>query len=376
MRNLYEILEVGEQATQQEIKSAYRKLAKKYHPDLNQGNEEAQEKFKEVNTAYEVLSNEQKRAQYDRFGDSIFQNGGAGAGGAGYGDFGDIFGDIFGDLFGGGGFSRGARRQDPNAPRMGADVRVDVTIPFKEAVFGGDQEVSYTRIINCKECNGTGAEKGSAKTTCDTCHGSGRVQFQQNSMFGQFIREEVCPDCHGTGEKIEKTCGHCHGEGMERKKRKLRVKVPKGVDTGDALPIRGEGHEGKNNGPAGDLYVVFRVQDHPIFERHGLDIHFEMPITFAQAAMGGVLEIPTLTGKEDYEIKEGTETGTRFHLKDKGIENMRGQKGDLYFTVKIQTPKKLTEEQKVLLKRYAEASGEEVHERRKGIFDKVKDFFD
>lgn len=374
MRNLYEILEVEEKATEQEIKSAYRKLAKKYHPDLNQGNEEAQEKFKEINTAYEVLSNSEKRAQYDRFGDSIFQNGGAGAG-AGYGDFGDIFGDLFGDLFGGG-FSRGARRQDPSAPRMGADVRVDVTIPFKEAVFGGEKEVSYTRIVNCGVCEGTGAEKGSTKKTCPTCHGSGRVQFQQNSMFGQFIREEVCPTCHGTGEVIEQPCEHCHGEGMERKQRKLRIKIPKGVDTGDALPLRGEGHEGKNNGPAGDLYVVFRVQPHEIFERHGLDIHFEMPITFAQAALGGVLEIPTLTGKEEFEIKEGTETGTRFRLKEKGIENGRGQKGDLYFTVKIQTPKKLSEEQKLLLKRYAEASGEEVHERKKGIFDKVKDLFD
>lgn len=374
MRNLYEILEVEEKATEQEIKSAYRKLAKKYHPDLNQGNEEAQEKFKEINTAYEVLSNSEKRAQYDRFGDSIFQNGGAGAG-AGYGDFGDIFGDLFGDLFGGG-FSRGARRQDPSAPRMGADVRVDVTIPFKEAVFGGEKEVSYTRIVNCGVCEGTGAEKGSTKKTCPTCHGSGRVQYQQNSMFGQFIREEVCPTCHGTGEVIEKPCEHCHGEGMERKQRKLRIKIPKGVDTGDALPLRGEGHEGKNNGPAGDLYVVFRVQPHEIFERHGLDIHFEMPITFAQAALGGVLEIPTLTGKEEFEIKEGTETGTRFRLKEKGIENGRGQKGDLYFTVKIQTPKKLSEEQKLLLKRYAEASGEEVHERKKGIFDKVKDLFD
>ncbi len=374
MRNLYEILEVEEKATEQEIKSAYRKLAKKYHPDLNQGNEEAQEKFKEINTAYEVLSNSEKRAQYDRFGDSIFQNGGAGAG-AGYGDFGDIFGDLFGDLFGGG-FSRGARRQDPSAPRMGADVRVDVTIPFKEAVFGGEKEVSYTRIVNCGVCEGTGAEKGSTKKTCPTCHGSGRVQYQQNSMFGQFIREEVCPTCHGTGEVIEQPCEHCHGEGMERKQRKLRIKIPKGVDTGDALPLRGEGHEGKNNGPAGDLYVVFRVQPHEIFERHGLDIHFEMPITFAQATLGGVLEIPTLTGKEEFEIKEGTETGTRFRLKEKGIENGRGQKGDLYFTVKIQTPKKLSEEQKLLLKRYAEASGEEVHERKKGIFDKVKDLFD
>lgn len=373
MQNLYEILGVSENASQQEIKNAYRSLAKKYHPDLNGGDEEAQEKLKEINTAYEVLGNEEKRAQYDRYGDQIFQNGAGG--GAGYGNMGDIFGDIFSDLFGAGGFSgrTSARR---NGPMVGGDIRVDVTLPFKDAVFGTEKEISFSRTVHCGTCDGKGTEDISGKKTCPTCHGSGQVQYTQDSMFGRFMRQETCPTCKGTGEIIDNPCETCHGEGMEVKKKKLRVKVPKGVDNGDVLPLRGEGHEGKNGGPAGDLYIVFHVQPHELFQRDGLNIHFEMPISFAQAALGGDLEIPTLIGTETFELKEGTQTGERFRLRGKGIENARGQSGDLYFTVQIETPTHLSDEQKELLKRFAESGGEEVHERKKGFFDKVKDLFD
>lgn len=373
MRNLYEILGVSEQASQQEIKNAYRKLAKKHHPDLNNGDEEAQEKLKEINTAYEVLGNEEKRAQYDRYGDQIFQNG-AGGGGAGYGNMGDIFGDLFSDLFGGGYSQRTQARR--NGPQVGGDVRVDITLPFKEAVFGAEKEVSFQRAVHCAVCDGTGSAEEDGKKTCPTCHGTGQVQYTQDSMFGRFVRQETCPTCKGTGEVIENPCDTCHGEGMEIKRKKIRIKVPKGVDNGDVLPLRGEGHEGKNGGPAGDLYIVFHVQPHELFIREGLNIHFDMPISFVQAALGGDLEIPTLEGQEIFEITAGTQTGERFRLRGKGIENMRGQKGDLYFTVHIETPKKLSDEQKDLLKRFAESGGEEVHERKRSLFDKVKDFFD
>ncbi len=372
MSRLYDVLGVQEHATQQEIKNAYRKLAKKYHPDLNNGDEEAQEKLKEINTAYEVLGNAERRAKYDQYGDAIFQNGGMGNG-AGFGDMGDIFSDLFSDLFGGG---YGRSRTRRSGPRVGGDVRVDLQISFREAVFGAEKEVSYTKSEHCHTCDGKGYGSDGGKKTCERCHGSGQVSYTQDSMFGRFIRQEVCDVCQGTGEIIENPCGTCGGEGLERKRKKLRIKTPRGVDTGDVLPLQGEGHHGKNGGPPGDLYVVFHVEPHEIFQRHGLDLHFDLPITFAQAALGDDLEIPTLNGTEAFVLKEGTPTGERFRLQGRGIENQRGQKGDLYFTVHIDTPKGLTEEQKELLRKFAASTGQEVHEHKKGFFDKVKDLFD
>lgn len=371
MSKLYEVLGVEKHASQQEIKNAYRKLAKKYHPDLNHGDEEAQEKLKEINTAYEVLGNEERRAQYDRYGDAMFQNGGMGAG-AGFGDMGDIFSDLFSDLFGGGAGAR-ARR---NGPMVGSDIRVDLRVPFMEAVFGAEKEISYTKSEHCHHCEGKGYDETGSKKTCDRCGGTGQVSYAQDSMFGRFIRQEVCDVCHGTGEVIENPCPVCHGEGLERKKKKLRIKTPKGVDNGDVLPLQGEGNDGKNGGPAGDLYIVFHVEPHDIFRRQGLNLHFDMPISFTQAALGAKLDIPTTTGKEAFELKEGTRTGEQFRLRGKGIENQRGQKGDLFFTVHIDTPTGLNEEQKELLRKFADATGEEVNEEKKGFFDKVKDLFD
>lgn len=376
MEDLYELLGVERSASQQEIKSAYRRLAKRYHPDVNNGDEDSQEHFKKINIAYEVLGDEEKRSQYDRYGDAVFQNGGAGAGGGfgGFGGMGDIFGDIFGDLFGQGFGARGAARR--NAPQVGGDIRVDITLPFREAVFGSEREVSFTRVVHCEVCEGSGSAEEGGKKTCPTCHGSGHVQFVQQSPFGQFVRQEVCDTCRGTGEVIENPCEHCHGEGMERKRRKLKIRVPKGVDNGDVLPLRGEGHHGKNGGPPGDLYVVFHVEPHELFERNGLDLHFEMPITFSQAALGGELEIPTLTGTEPFSLDEGTQTGHTYRLKHKGIENAQGRTGDLFFTVRVETPTKLSDEQKKLLEEFAKAGGEDVHAKKKGLFEKVKDLFD
>lgn len=373
MSRLYEVLGVQEHATQQEIKTAYRKLAKKYHPDLNPGDDEAQEKLKEINTAYEVLGHEERRQQYDRYGDAIFQNGNGAGAGAGFGDMGDIFSDLFSDLFGGGAARGRARR---TGPQVGADVRVDLQISFKDAVFGSDQEVSYTKAEHCHTCHGKGYESDGGKKTCERCHGSGQVSYTQDSMFGRFIRQEVCDTCQGTGEVIENPCGTCGGEGLERKKKKLRIKTPKGVDNGDVYPLQGEGHDGKNGGPPGDLYIVYHVKPHEIFQRSGLNVHFDLPISFTQATLGGDLEIPTLDGTESFELKEGTQTGEQFRLQGRGIENRRGQKGDLFFTVHIDTPRGLNDEQKELLRQFAAATGESVNEHKKGFFDKVKDLFD
>lgn len=371
MSKLYEVLGVQDHATQQEIKNAYRKLAKKYHPDLNNGDEEAQERLKEINAAYEVLGNEERRAQYDRYGDAMFQNGGMG--GAGFGDMGDIFSDLFSDLFGGGRARTQARR---SGPRVGGDVRVDLQISFRDAVFGADKEISYTKFEHCHTCEGKGYGSDGAKKTCAQCHGSGQVSFTQDSMFGRFIRQESCPSCHGTGEVIENPCDTCGGEGLERKKKKLRIKTLKGVDNGDVLPLQGEGHDGKNGGPPGDLYIVFYVEPHEVFQRQGLDLHFDLPISFAQATLGDDLDIPTLDGRDVFELKEGTRTGEQFRLQGRGIEDQRGRKGDLFFTVHIDTPRGLNEEQKEILRSFAAATGESVQEHKKGFFDKVKDLFD
>lgn len=374
-RDYYEVLGVDKNVDEQELKRAYRKLAKKYHPDLNPDNKEAEQNFKEVSEAYEVLSDSDKRARYDRFGHDGVNGqgaGGFGQGGFGAGGFGDIFDDIF-DMFGGGGFSQGRRK---SGPKRGADLKYRVTIEFEEAAFGVEKEIKIRRTENCSTCNGSGAKSGTNKKTCDKCNGSGEIKFAQQTPFGQFVRSAVCDKCHGNGEIIEEPCTSCNGTGKEVKTKKLNIKIPAGVDTGSVMPLRGEGEPGEKGGPSGDLYIYIEVKPHKIFTREGNDILCEIPISFIEAALGSEIHVPTLDGKVKYTIPEGTQTGTTFRLKNKGVHNVRGHgRGDQYVTVKVQVPKKLNDKQKELLKEFGKTMGEDINEHRKGFFDKVKDAF-
>lgn len=373
-RDYYEVLGVEKGADEQEIKKAYRKLAKKYHPDLNPDDKEAEKSFKEVSEAYEVLSDKEKRAQYDRFGhEGMSGQGGFGGGyggfSGGFGDFGDIFGDMFGDMFGG----RQSRRR---GPVRGSDINVSVMLTFEEAAFGAKKEIKIKREEPCSECEGSGAKPGTQKKTCPTCHGTGEVQQVQRTPFGQMVRTGVCPTCQGTGTIIEDPCAKCRGTGSERKVKSFTIDIPAGVYTGAYIPLRGEGELGERGGPRGDLLIHIQVQPHKIFTRDGDDLRFEMPISFVDAALGAELEVPTLDGKVKYTVEAGTQTGTTFRLRGKGIVNVRtGKPGDLYVKVKIETPRKLTEKQKEKLRDFAEAMGEDArHEKhdKKGFFDKIK----
>lgn len=374
MRNLYEILGVAKDAPQGEIKSAYRKLAKEYHPDLNPNNEKAAELFKEINQAYEILSDETKRRHYDQFGEASFQNGGMGSGGFNM-DFSDIFGDIF-DIFGGGGYSR----TNNNGPRRGADLEKQILLTFEEAVFGVEKEISVTRTEECGHCHGEGAEPGTSKSTCDICHGAGQIRRTQSSPLGTFVRTAVCDKCQGTGEIIEEECHVCGGSGKERKSRNINVKIPAGVDNGSVINLRNEGNSGTKGGPKGDLYLIIKVKDHEFFQRHGYDIYYKLPISFSQAALGADLKVPTLDGLDDYEIPEGVQTGTRFKLKGKGVQKLNSKsKGDIYFDVQVVTPKKLNDKQRELLEELAENSDEyniKGKDDKKNIFEKIKNFFE
>ncbi|WFA09539.1 molecular chaperone DnaJ [Tissierella sp. Yu-01] len=371
MRDYYEILGVGRDATSDEIKSAYRKLAKKYHPDLNPNNAEAEQKFKEANTAYEVLSDEDKRARYDRYGEAGV-NGQSGA--SGFGGFGDIFDDIF-DIFGSG-FGGGYTQSRKNGPARGADLRYDLTLEFEEAVFGVEKEIQLRRTENCSTCSGSGAKPGTDKETCSKCHGSGQVRYAQQSPFGQFVRVGTCDECNGTGEIIKEKCPTCHGSGREVKNKKIKVKVPAGVDNDSIISIRGEGEGGTRGGSPGDLYVYISVKEDEIFKRKGNNVYINIPISFTEAALGAEIVVPTLEGKENFTIPEGTQTGTRFKLKSKGVPNVRGVgRGDLYFTVDIKVPTKLTDKQRELLKELSKEQGEELKDQKKGFFEKVKDVF-
>ena len=371
MRDYYEVLNVAEDASQSEIKSAYRKMAKKYHPDLNQGDEEAQEKFKEINEAYEVLGNEETRQRYDRFG----PEGVNGQGGFGQG-FGveDIFGDLFGDIFGGG-FGQG--RSQPRGPQRGADLRYDLNIDFMEAVFGVEKDIEVTKAESCDECKGSGAKPGTDKHTCGNCHGTGEVRYSQQSPFGQIVRTGVCDECKGTGEVIEEKCETCSGAGKVVRTKKIKVKVPAGVNTGSRIRINDEGEPGEKGGPSGDLYIFIGVRDHEFFERHGDDIHYTLPISFVDATLGAEVEIAALDRITTYEIPKGTQPGTTFKLKNEGVKHLRGKgKGDLYFTVEIEVPTELNEEQEEALRKYSEVSSEEHKEgKKKGFFEKLKDSF-
>lgn len=379
-RDYYEVLGIDKNADEKEIKSAFRKLAKQYHPDLNPDNKEAEAKFKEVNEAYEALSDPEKKARYDQFGHAAFdQNQGYGQGG-GFGDFSDIFGDFFGggfgDIFG------GNSRTSKNGPRAGADLKIQIDITFEEAVFGTKKDIRIKRTENCTECSGTGAKPGSNKKTCPTCGGSGATKTVQRTPFGQFASTKTCSTCNGAGEVIENPCTSCGGSGKEKVSKKLSINIPAGVDTGSVITLRGEGNHGDKGGPSGNLYVYLNVKEHKLFERDGYDIWCEVPISFTVAALGGSIEVPSIDGKIKHEIPSGTQTGTVFRFKGKGIKNLRGSdKGDQYVRVKVEVPKKLTDKQKHILEQFEVEMGEKVERSDKkrpfGKFLKdIKDTFE
>ncbi len=369
-RDYYEVLGIQKGADEKEIKRAYKRLAMKYHPDRTKGDKESEEKFKEINEAYEVLADKEKRATYDQFGHAAFENGGAGAGGFGGfsgADFGDIFGDMFGDIFGGG---RGRQRVV-----RGEDLRYDIEITLEEAVRGVKKDIQINTLVQCDHCHGSGAEKDSKVETCPTCHGAGRIRRQQ----GFFVTEQACPHCHGSGKRIEKPCKKCHGDGRVHKKKNLSVTIPPGVDTGNQLRLSGEGAAGENGAPAGDLYVVIHVKEHHIFQRDGNNLYCEVPISFTLAALGGEIEVPTLDGRVKLKVPEGTQTGKLFRMRGKGVAAARsGYTGDLICKVIIETPVSLNDEQKALLKQLEESlEGHSQHRPKSSSFlDSVKNFFD
>lgn len=378
-RDYYEVLGVSKTATQDELKKAYRKLARKYHPDLNKDNPEAAEKFKECNEAYSVLSDEQKRAQYDQFGPEAFENGGMGGGpgAGGFGGFGGFGGsgmeDIFDMFFGGQG--RGGRSNNAGTQR-GADLRYDMEITFEEAAFGVEKEISLKRAERCEHCHGEGAEPGSKVETCPECHGSGYVRFTQNTMFGQMVNERPCSRCHGEGKIISNPCKECGGSGTVKKTKKLKVKIPAGVDNGSRLRVGGEGEAGLKGGPSGDLYVYLYVKPHKFFERDGTTVLCEVPINIVQATLGAEIKVPTLDGQVTMKVPEGTQPGKVMRLKGKGIPSLRGGgRGDQLVRMKVVVPTKLNDKQKDALQKFADISKDNINPEEKSFLNKVKDFF-
>ena len=379
-RDYYEVLGVSKGASDDEIKKAYRKLAKKYHPDMNPGDKEAEAKFKEVNEAYSVLSDSEKRARYDQFGHAgVDPNYGAGGPGGGFGgfdmgdiDLGDIFGSFFGGGFGGFGGSTSSRR---NGPQKGESLRASLTISFEEAAFGCEKEINLSRTEECEACHGSGAEPGTTAETCPDCRGTGVVRVQQRTGGFAFSSSAPCSRCRGTGKIIHTPCRACGGSGSVKKTKRVTVSIPAGIDDGQAVSLRGQGNAGKNGGPAGDLIVAVHVRPDPRFRREGTTVLYEQPVTFYQAVMGAELEIPTIDGKVKYTLPAGTQTGTTFRLRGKGIPELRGRgRGDQYVTVQVQIPTSLTGEQKEALRAFAESMGEDVPEESglKGFFDKHK----
>lgn len=368
-RDYYEVLGLEKGATDADIKKAYRKLAKENHPDLHPGDAACEARFKEIGEAYEVLSDESKRAKYDQFGHAAFDPSMGGGDGGFTGDFGDIINDFFGGMFGGGG-----RSQRPNGPTRGENLRAGITITFEEAAFGCDKELSVNRVEDCTKCKGTGCAPGTTAEVCQNCGGSGMVRQQQRSPFGIVSTTGPCPNCKGTGKIIHQPCDDCHGSGSVRKQRKVSANIPAGIDNGQTICLKGLGHSGKNGGPVGDLLVTVSVRPHPIFRREGTAVLYEMPISFVQAALGDEVEVPTIDGKVKYTIPEGTQTGTVFRLKEKGIPNIRNSKlrGDQFITVKVKTPENLGEAQKQLLREFARATGEDLSPTGDAKTDKKK----
>lgn len=371
-RDYYEVLGVARGASDDEIKKAYRKLAKVNHPDLNPGDKAAEARFKEINEAYEVLSDGDKKARYDQYGhagvDPNFGAGGAGFDGSfDFGDLGDIFGSFFGGGFGGG------RRTNPNAPQRGESVRMSLAISFEEAAFGCDKAVTVECMESCETCRGSGCTPGTTPEVCPDCHGTGQVQVRRQTPMGVFATTSACPKCGGKGRIIHQPCKDCHGAGSVRKRKTIQATIPAGIDNGQTISIRGQGNAGKNGGPAGDLLITITVRPHELFRREGTSVLCEAPITFAQAVLGAELEIPTIDGKVKYDLPEGTQSGTTFRLKGKGIPAINGRgRGDQYVTVYIETPRNLNREQKDALKKFAESVGESNYEERKKFFKKFK----
>lgn len=391
-RDYYEVLGVDRNADDAALKKAYRALAKKYHPDMNPGDKEAEKKFKEASEAYAVLSDAEKRRQYDQFGHAAFEGGAGGAGG-GFGgfdfsgaDFGDIFGDIFGDLFGGG--RRGGRAG--NGPMQGANIRKGVRITFEEAVFGCEKELEVVIKDPCTTCNGTGAKPGTCPETCPKCGGKGQVVYTSQSFFGTVQNVQTCPDCHGTGKIIKEKCSDCAGTGYVASKKTIQVSIPAGIDNGQSIRIRGKGEPGTNGGPRGDLLVEVTVSRHPVFGRQDMHIFSTAPISFAQAALGGDVRIKTVDGDVLYNVKPGTKTDTKVRLKGKGVPSLRNKqvRGDHYVTLVIQTPEKLSAEAKEALRKFDALTGNTLNQdidsektdkkkgKKKGFMDKLKESFE
>lgn len=385
-RDYYEVLGVDKNSDDATIKKAYRQLAKKYHPDMNPGDAEAEKKFKEASEAYAVLSDPEKKRQYDQFGHAAFDGGmGGGAGGFDFSgmDMGDIFGDIFGDFFGG-----GRRRSADNGPRKGANLRAVVRISFEEAAFGCEKEIEITLKDDCTTCHTTGAKPGTSPETCTKCGGKGKVVYTQQSFLGMVQNVQTCPDCGGTGKIIKEKCPDCHGTGYIASRKKIKVKIPAGIDNGQSVRIRDKGEPGTNGGPRGDLLVEVNVSRHPIFQRQDMNIYSTAPISFAQAALGGEVRISTIDGDILYDVKPGTQTDTRIRLKGKGIPSLRNSnvRGDHYVTLVVQVPTKLNEEAKEALRKFDEVSGQSLKKqngsagtekhKKKGFMDKLKESFE
>lgn len=383
-RDYYEVLGVDRGADEATIKKAYRQLAKKYHPDMNPGDKEAEKKFKEASEAYAVLSDAEKRRQYDQFGHAAFEQGGGGAGGFGGfdfngGDMGDIFGDIFGDLFGG-----GRSRRANNGPMKGANVRTAVRITFEEAVFGCEKQLDLNLKDECTTCHGTGAKSGTSPETCPKCGGKGQIVYTQQSLFGTVRNVQTCPDCNGSGKIVKEKCADCHGSGYITNRKKIAVTIPAGIDNGQSIRIREKGEPGVNGGPRGDLLVEVQVERHPIFQRQDMNIYSTAPVTFAQAALGGQIHITTVDGDMAYDIKPGTQTDTKIRLKGKGVPSLRNKniRGDHYVTLVVQVPTKLNEEAKEYLRKYDEAVNGKINDskqekpKKKSFMEKIKETFE
>lgn len=380
-RDFYEVLGVDKSASDEQIKKAYRKKAMEYHPDLHPDDADAEAKLKEVNEAYEVLSDKDKKARYDQFGHAGVDPN-FGAGGGGYGNYGGGFdvdlGDLFGSIFGGfgGGFGGGGRRANPNAPRRGRDVQTAVTLTFEEAAKGCTKTAKVQIIDNCSVCGGSGCKQGTAKKTCSVCNGRGQVTRVERTPFGQMQTQRSCENCGGMGQVIESPCETCSGKGKVRRTKEIELNIPAGIDDGQAFTVEGKGDTGFNGGPAGDLQVVISVRPHAVFERRGYDVYCEVPITFTQAALGAEIFVPTLDGKISLKIREGTQPNDMYKLKGRGIERLRSYgRGDQYVKIVVEVPRDLSSDQKSKLRRFEETLSDKNFKERKSFFDKVKDLF-